>query len=126
MPVAIAHFMGAHWVPRPWPPCRSPGPRFLFSRPTCSLSLRLSPVTRASPPTRSQAVTRRLSGGGPGCYSPPVWRKPEARATLELPFKFKSQAPIVLIATEIRPGPGPGRRASSGASAQPEVDIARQ
>ncbi len=62
-----------HWLPAP---CRSPGPRFLFSRPTCSLSLRLSPVTRASPPTRTQAVTRRLSGGGPGCYSPPVWRKP--------------------------------------------------
>ena len=80
MQMAIAHFMGAQTLAA-LPLARAP---VLVSRPTCSLSLRLSPVTRASPPTRSQAVTRRLR-----LLLTTVWRKPEARATLKLPFKFK-------------------------------------
>ena len=31
----------------------------------------------------------QAQAAGPGCYSPPVGRKPKARATLKLPFKFK-------------------------------------
>ena len=51
-------------APRPWPPCRSPGPRFLFSRPTCSLSLR-QPVS----PCESGLRLALTSDSESGCHS---------------------------------------------------------
>ena len=84
--MAIAHFMGAQTLAALPLAARAP---VLVFKADLQPQPEAVPSDSASPPTRSQAATRRLSGGGPGCYSPPVWRKPEARATLKLPFKFK-------------------------------------